>query len=486
MELGLAEIGTVPERYTREQFQLIRDEPTYAVIKRQAPAGDMQEIDGWSRSFYSVDEHLKAIMYLQKPLLQEPNDGYWRQAKESVLNEFRSFQRVKSLQFEDQFDEVPFESASAAGYGYSGKKGEGNNLNRAKSIANAAVRTYKEQLVDQGLQYAINQLAMNSTPDVAFTRTQLAKLPSIKVRNVYGEAFHYILIEGLSAAPLLEAFKRGDTFYFIGKDPTVHVPILLTEMNTVGDWFTILDWSAFDASVQLWEIDHAFACLESILDFPSELSEVAFKVSKESFKRRKLASPDGRLFMRTGGIPSGSYYTNIVGSIVNYTRIKFICAKLGYEIKRCRVQGDDSCTRIMSEFKPDIWAISQVGVPFGWTLKPEKCLITSRLEEVTFLGRGVLRGYNVRERLKVLRLMCFPEYEVDDPQISTARVHAIMKDAGYSDVLYDSIYGAMFRLYGEAQQVPSHLLTYFEKQDFFGCKYVKCLRFIKTIFQMKM
>lgn len=464
---GLRFINEIPERITRDEFKILRDEPVYEVMKMYASKSDMQEIDGWARSFYTLEGHLESIMQYQKPLLPEPTDKFWNTAKSDVLNEMRSsIPPVSTLKFETQLDDVRYESSSAAGYGYQGKKGENENLKRAKRIANALVRTYAEQRQAIGIEQARINLAEDSTPDIAFTRTQLAKLPSIKVRNVYGEAFHYILIEGLSAYPILNVLKSLDTFYLTGKDPKDYVPKYLVEQDDSTGWFIVMDWKSFDATVQLWEIDHAFNCIEAILTFPSELSQLAFEVSRECFKVRKLAAPDGKLWMRTGGIPSGSYYTNIVGSIINYTRIKYLCSRINYTIKSCKVQGDDSVTKIREEQRPDILAMADIAQPLGWILSGDKCTVTKRSDQVTFLGRTHLQLFNIRERLKVLRLMCFPEYEVDDPKISSARVRMIAQDAGGRDPLYNKILQAMINLYGIADHVPPRYVTYTDTSDF--------------------
>ena len=437
---GLRFLGHVGIRPTREEFQILVDRPVYEAVKRYTTQADMQEIDGWARSFYTLEGHLESIMQFSKPLLPEPTDSAWADTKREVYAQVTNlFPKVNSLMFEQDMDRIPYEAASAAGYGYSGKKGEGDNFSRAKSIANAAVRQFNEDIDKFGFDLARNHLIEQGTPDVAFTRTQLAKLPSIKVRIVFGEAFHNILIEGLSAAPLLAAFKSADTFYVTGKDPTIFVPKLLFNLGLDQGWFICLDWKAFDATVQLWEIDHAFNCLKGLLNFPSLLTERAFEYARESFKQRKLAAPDGTLWMRTSGIPSGSYFTNIIGSIINYTRIKYLCNREGLVVRNCYVQGDDSITWLTSSPRPDIYRLAEIGEPFGWRINLMKTLITDSSQEVTFLGRSQIHQFNIRERLKVLRLMCFPEYEVQNPAISTARVRAIARDAGFRDPLYNKI-----------------------------------------------
>nr|ARO72610.1 RNA-dependent RNA polymerase [Spinach deltapartitivirus 1] len=464
---GLTFLGTIPARHLREEYVILTDQPVYDSVKDYASNADMQEIDGWARSFYTLEGILDSIQLFSKPLIPEPTDSLWDETKQEVFNEISNlFTPVTSLSFETGFDSVPYEHSSAAGYGYTGKKGEGDNLHRAKAIANKAVLDFSETIDKDGFQTAVDNMVQQSTPDVAFTRTQLAKLPSIKVRIVFGEAFHFILIEGLSAAPLLEAFKRTDSFYFTGKDPTIHVPQLIHKMGLEEGWFVCLDWKSFDSSVQLWEIDFAFSCVESLLTFPSENTRRAFYLARESFKHRKLAAPDCKLWMRKGGIPSGSYFTNIIGSIINYTRITYVCKRLGLRKTSCYVQGDDSVTFVQTGQRPDLYQLQALGTEFGWSLNIPKCTITQSSHNVTFLGRSQVHQLNTRERLKVLRLMCFPEFKVEDPKISTARVKAIARDAGWNDPLYTRIYLRLSRLYGEVERLPPHLMTYVDRLDF--------------------
>lgn len=465
MEFGLTNLGQQAARVPREEYVIIRDEPAYEMVRSIIPQGEMEDIDGWARSVYTLEGHLEAIHAYRKPLLPEPTDTRWEEAKSAVMAEVQhELGAIDSLDFSSDLALVPYEASSAAGYGYTGRKGEGNNFSKAIRITNAAIRQYDEDIHQFGLDRANFGITENSTPDIGLTRTQLAKLPQLKVRNVFGEAFHYILIEGLSAFPLLSAFKSRDTFYFIGEDPTIWVPSIVEEMELNSNWFIVLDWSGFDASVQNWEIDFAFNCLKSVMTFPNRLSELAFDYSRAIFKRRKILAPDGQMYMRNSGIPSGSYFTNMVGSIINYTRIKFLMFTLGLPIYKIRVQGDDSITATTSEAAPDARRLASIGQQYGWTLKPEKCIITDYSTEVVFLGRSMRHRYNVRERNRALRLICFPEFRVTDPTISTARVHAIMNDAGNVDSLFDKIYLAMYNTYGEAQTVPNELLPFHQRQ----------------------
>jgi hypothetical protein len=83
------------------------------------------------------------------------------------------------------------------------------------------------------------------------------------------------------------------------------------------------------------------------------------------------------------------------------------------------VQGDESVIKVNTMVRPDAYQIANKGERFGWVLG--KFRASLRSEEISFLGRSQWQVFNIRGRLKILRLMCFPEFKVEDPKISTAR-----------------------------------------------------------------
>ena len=262
-------------------------------------------------------------MKFNKRILPEPDDYEWKCVKEDCARYFQTLPRVTPLSAitKGDFDKIKYHQGTSAGYGYSEgqhpfptHKGprDGPNYKRAKRIAAKIIHECVASMQSNSFETFLEDASLNSTPDIAFTRTQLVELPNTKVRQVFGECFHYVLLEGLFACPLIDMFMANDSFYYIGEDPATGVPHLINNLDPNDDvYYLTIDWSSFDASVQPYEINHAFELIESILNFPDEATRLTFLYTKQLFLKRKLATPDGRVFLRYGGVPSGSYYTHL-------------------------------------------------------------------------------------------------------------------------------------------------------------------------------
>lgn len=423
---------------THTHFTVKRDHGTTLIdpfmlqaFQAYPPGYNFSKLEDWSRSYYTPEAHLSAITRFSKSYRScEPVDNSWSQTKQYCFDYFKTLPRVQSLDFNTQLKDIPFEPTSSAGIGYQGRrKGEEGVHSLALKRAVATLHNCRRN----GVQSVIEQ----STPDAAFTRTQLTKLSEkLKVRNVFGEAFQYVLLEGLSAKPLMDMFSSTRSFFFCGIDPRIGVPELLSQYSQRNQKIANLDWGYFDATVEPWEIQFAFDLLESILDFPNDESLAAFEFSRIFFINRKIAGPDNKVYFKQRGVPSGSFFTMIIDSIVNWVRILYLHHKsYGYFPKDLTTQGDDTIVGVDDKFTPEAFILA-FPQDSDWSINPSKCRVGDSPSDVPFLQRYLKFGDQSRDVDKVERLAIYPEYEVSEGIISAYRARALWEDCNYeSDIL---------------------------------------------------
>lgn len=420
-----------------------------------------QHLQGWSRSYYTPEKHQEAILQYSYPDIpvQAIKMDVYNDCIAQVQNEFRSLPNVRAYSVLTQLDLVKYKSSSAAGYGYQGTKGNPGELNHARAISRAKAVLWSAIAADgEGIEHVIK----TSTPDIGYTRTQLTDLTEkTKVRQVWGRAFHYILLEGLVADPFIQAVMENDTFIHAGRDPTLSVPQLLSHIAETSDWIYSLDWKQFDATVSRFEIESAFTIIKSKTIFPDRETEDAFEITKQLFIHKKVAAPDGKIYFAHKGIPSGSYYTSLVGSIVNRLRIEYLYRLiLGRGPKICHTLGDDSLVGDDELIVPSSFGL--IANRIGWYFNIEKTEYSRIPEMVSFLGRSYKGGLNVRDLKRCLRLLVFPEYPVPSGRISAYRAKSIAEDCGGISDLLNRVAARLKRQYGLAseEEVPIYFKRY--------------------------
>lgn len=420
-----------------------------------------QYVEGWSRSYYLGTKHLAAIMEFAHPnhSITTLDQESWHQAIQATRYGLSILPRVRALSVINELDQVKYTQSSAAGYSYIGAKGPLYGLNHDRAIRRAKATLYSATAEDGlGIEHALTE----AVPDTGYTRTQLADLTEkTKVRGVWGRTFHYILLEGTSARPLIEAIMDSDTFIQIGSDPITNVPKVLTETKRHCKWLYSIDWSKFDATVNRFEINTAFDLMKEKLYFPDFDTEMAFELCRQLFIHKKIAAPNNKIYWSHKGIPSGSYFTSLVGSIVNRLRIEYLWRlKFGRGPTIIYTLGDDSLVGDDQYYPPDTFA--DLAYPIGWIVNPDKTECSTNPGNVTFLGRTVKGSVNQRDLKKCIRLLMLPEYEVSTGRISAFRAKAIAEDAGGTSEMLNRVAKRLERKYGlaDTSEVPSQFIAY--------------------------
>ncbi|KAK9892936.1 hypothetical protein WA026_022811 [Henosepilachna vigintioctopunctata] len=273
------------------------------------------------------------------------------------------------------------------------------------------------------------------TPDVALTRTELGSLDRPKIWNVWGKSFHNIILEGVNAFPLIDEYQRwADSPIIPGMNLYKILPTIIRDILQDGNSPSTgicVDIESFDATPQKSMIYDAFDILRENITFSDAEGEQCWNYSKEFFVGTPVIMPDGLMWLKTLGIPSGSYFTQLIGSIINHLLITYIQLKIWTRPFKLKVLGDDSAFGLPYNLGwPDLEKISAVAVELGFTIYPDKAIVAQRPEEMEFLGH-VVRGLRIHLDIgKLLRLALFPEYTVTSPDMSIARVEELLIDSG--------------------------------------------------------
>jgi hypothetical protein len=241
--------------------------------------------------------------------------------------------------------------------------------------------------------------------------------------------------EGMFAMPLLHAYKQQLTSrygiwiqYLKG-----HMRLMMSMKPHGYKWFAA-DWTAFDSSVPAWLVRDAFAILRDNLDF-SRYHEFGVPTSPQSLPRlwkevvryfinTPLKFPDGQVFVKNRGVPSGSYFTSLIDSVVNTLVMHYVLTKMrvNYSNKAFWVLGDDALVAIHGNL--DVNEFSAIARQvFGLTLNESKTEVDYF---PSFLGFKLhYTGVPQSNYNRLMAQLCLPRYPDADQGEFAARIRAL-------------------------------------------------------------
>lgn len=145
-----------------------------------------------------------------------------------------------------------------------------------------------------------------------------------KDRLIFGLDAASVCIEALFARPLIEYLKTTMFGYAGGKDPAqlrqnVHLIVARKDY-----WYST-DFSKFDQTVPDWLIHDIFNMFREMFDpkWKKRLDWIEW-----NFINTKLILPDKQVLEKHKGIPSGSYFTQAVGTLANIMMmLTYLCSR---------------------------------------------------------------------------------------------------------------------------------------------------------------
>lgn len=250
-------------------------------------------------------------------------------------------------------------------------------------------------------------------PCLAFKRTQF----NDKTRLVWGYPYSMTVIEGLVAYPLLQKFKSGNTPMAFAMT-TGSLGTKLRVASYHKEWAYSIDMSQFDASISPVLIHAAFDILRTWykMDFCEKVSgktiSEIFDIIENYFIRTPIVMPNSKIYLgKCHGVPSGSFFTQIIDSIVNVIVGGALSAKFSLHVskKEIFVLGDDLL--MWSNRRCDLddmakFAVDHLGIKMHGKEKSE---IFHYDETIHYLGRDWDNGLPTLDEQEVLKRMVYPE-----------------------------------------------------------------------------
>lgn len=430
-------------------IQYIRRMPSYRVRDTTSPydstiynllceriPDSLEPLLTYSRGLYSLDLHeqnfqqfdvlTSTIERQQRLLSTQPSI---RAATDYVQGLLRPLFTVDSIPM-NNLDKIRYSSNTAAGYGYVGLKRDNYLLARSRATANL----HNFANFDNYLQ----------TPYKAFARSQLALRAHPKIRHVWGAPFHTILIEGTIAQPIIDQLLINDSPIFIGRDMFKDIPYAVINMLKQGHFAYCVDFSGFDSTIHPWFMHSFFDFIASTMRFASDFDRSAIEYCKDEIINTNIVMPTGKLYCVSTGLPSGSYFTQLLGSYVNLILMSAAQLHVFQQFQPTYVLGDDSI--FTSDDGSKLAAISDFLGHFGFKVNCDKSIVTQRYNDVHFLGHNFYGSRLTRDDFTLALLALHTEDIVPSIDITIQRIRSLLYDSGFNSFLvYNILKDLLFR-----------------------------------------
>lgn len=193
------------------------------------------------------------------------------------------------------------------------------------------------------LPYALDRLQQIRSgrkapnPCIAFARTQANN----KTRLVWGFPLEMTMLESRYARPLIDLFMEIPSPMSIGlSKPDLGGHLL--GLSNKGKNVYGLDYSKFDSSISSTLIHYAFDILKTWF---IDVNDKEWNIMVNYFISTPIVMPNGNLYTgKRHGVPSGSYFTQLIDSVVNVILIGALSSRFSLNIywRELFVLGDDS------------------------------------------------------------------------------------------------------------------------------------------------
>jgi hypothetical protein len=268
-------------------------------------------------------------------------------------------------------------------------------------------------------------------PCMAGSRGGLSPKHEAKTRLVWIYPAEMIVIEGQYAPVLYDQYmKLPNGPLLLGKSAQRLYTEWLVGMRE-GEKLHGLDFKSFDTSVPPWMIHTAFDILHDNIEWETFNGVPTSRKDRQKWRNvwdglkwyfinTPILMPDGRMFRKLRGVPSGSWFTQLIDSIVNFILVHYIGGCQGIDIRNLKVLGDDSGFRSPRALDLDKAAddVDRVSM----TLSITKCEVTEDPSEFVLLGTRYRNQHQWRSDKDWFSLALHPENPPPDIAVAMTRL----------------------------------------------------------------
>lgn len=252
-------------------------------------------------------------------------------------------------------------------------------------------------------------------PCLAAARTQAEKLG----RLIWNYPLAMTIIEGCLARPLLDVFKGSNVTPMAFGKTSSQIGMEMRKAVSHNRHYVSMDASKFDTTVTAGMIKVGFNALRTWFNLQQEVGFGAtvgdvFDIVEDYFIHTPIVMPDPRgpkLYSgKRHGVPSGSYFTQIIDSIANVSMIGALDRHfhLKLQLNEIFVLGDDMLFFTNKFPNLDKYAnlLSKI---FGMNMNVTKSVAGSSYDKIHFLGREWVHGVPQRNIKDVAQRAVSPE-----------------------------------------------------------------------------
>lgn len=257
----------------------------------------------------------------------------------------------------------------------------------------------------------------------AFVRSHICDKGEFKCRAVWGYPATVTFGEAVFALPLIEGYNDmqskfrpiafGYETFKGGALRTKHRFQRFYPCDYIG-----LDFKKFDKTVPAWLIKIAFDILMMNINFieykdhgvaDARRMHHMFRVIVNYFINTTIRLATGKRFRKTSGIASGSYFTQLIGSICNCIILYYVSLKQHGTLPNDDIYlGDDSF--LVSSQRWNLESVTNlVKDVFNMNINVEKSMISPYIDELKFLGYKINHGLAKKESEDLYAALLFPE-----------------------------------------------------------------------------